>query len=177
MKQAILILSLMVVSSSIFAQLSEVQKIFDKYQEVDGITSIRVARPMFSLLSKLKIEDEDLKKIQPLLNKVNAVNILISGADKLLDSLTGIKTGLLKPGNNPAALQNEINLAVKKLNYQELVTVNSSGRKIKLMTVGSSGEILHNLLLSITSSEQNVLMLLDGEIPMSELSKFIAEVQ
>jgi hypothetical protein len=35
--------------------------------------------------------------------------------------------------------------------------------------------MLHNLLLSITGSDQNVLMLLDGEIPMDQLNKFISE--
>src|SRR6185312_17380803 len=115
-------------------------------------------------LNKLNIEDEDVQKLKPLLGKINSIDILISGGSKFLDSLVNIKPGLIIQGPNPVALQNEINLAVKKLNYEELVTVNSSGRKIRLMTVNSSGNMLHNLLLSITGSDQNVLMLLDGEI-------------
>lgn len=162
-------------SSAAFAQLNDVHKIFDKYQEVEGITSIKVGKPMFNLLNKLNLQDEDLQRIKPLLGKVNSINILISGGAKLLDSLANIKTGLIKQGPGRLGLQNEINLAVKKLNYEELVTVNSSGRKIKLLTVNSSGNMLHNLLLSITGADQNVLMLLDGEIPMDEVSKFISE--
>lgn len=177
MKKLIIIIAVFFASSSAFAQISEIQKIFDKYQEVEGITSIRVAKPMFNMLNKLNIQDEDLQKIKPLLGKVNSINILISGGGKLLDSLVNIKPGLIKQGVSPIGLQNEINLAVKKLNYEELVTINSSGRKIKLMTVGSTNDILHNLLLSITGSDQNILMLLDGEIPMNELSKFISEEQ
>ena len=177
MKKIIIVFTLFFFSGDTFAQLNDVHKIFDKYQEVEGITSIKVARPMFSMLSKLNIQDEDLQKIKPLLGEVNSVNILISGGAKLLDSLAIIKPGLIKLGESPLGLQNEINLAVKKLNYEELVTINSSGRKIKLLTVGSSSDILHNLLLSITSRDQNVLMLLDGEIPMNELSKFISDAQ
>lgn len=174
MKKLIIIVAIFL-SSTAFAQLSDVHKIFDKYQEVEGITSIKVGKPMFNLLNKLNIQDEDLQKIKPLLGKVNSINILISGGTKLLDSLINIKPGLIKQGVNPIGLQNEINLAVKKLNYEELVTVNSSGRKIKLMTVNSSGNMLHNLLLSITGADQNVLMLLDGEIPMDQVSKFISD--
>ena len=92
-----------------------------------------------------------------------------------LDSLANVKSGFIKQGQTPVTLQNEINLAVKKLNYEELVTINSSGRKIKLMTVNATSNVLHNLLLSITGSDQNVLMLLDGEIPMDALNKFISE--
>ncbi|MEO6820187.1 MAG: DUF4252 domain-containing protein [Ginsengibacter sp.] len=174
MKNFIIIAALFY-SSNAFAQLGDVQKIFDKYQEVEGITSIKVGKPMFNLLNKLNIQDEDIQKIKPLLGKVNSINILISGGSKLLDSLVNLKPGLLKQGQNPVGLQNEINLAVKKLNYEELVTVNSSGRKIKLLTLNSSGNMLQNLLLSITGADQNVLMLLDGEIPMDQVSKFISE--
>ena len=171
----LLIIAAIFLSSTAFAQLNDVHKIFDKYQEVEGITSIKVGKPMFNLLNKLNIQDEDLQKIKPLLGKVNSINILISGGAKLLDSLALIKPGLIKQGASPIGLQNEINLAVKKLNYEELVTVNSSGRKIKLLTVNSSGNMLHNLLLSITGADQNVLMLLDGEIPMDQVSKFISD--
>lgn len=175
MKKIIIILAIFSFSSAAFAQLNDVHKIFDKYQNVEGITSIKIGKPMFNMLNKLNIQDEDLQKIKPLLGKVNSINILISGGAKLLDSLANIKPGLIKQGESPLGLQNEINLAVKNLNYEELVTINSSGRKIKLLTVNSSGDILHNLLLSITGRDQNVLMLLDGDIPMNELSKFISD--
>ncbi len=176
MKKLITIIVLAFFSSTVFAQLNDVHNIFDKYQDVEGITSIKVGKGMFSLLNKLNIQDEDLQKIKPLLGKVNSVNILISGGGKLLDSLANIKSDIIKLGDKvPLGLQNEINLAVKKLNYEELVTVNSSGRKIKLLTVGSNSDILHNLLLSITGKDQNILMLLDGDVPMSELSKFISD--
>ncbi|MGN6268005.1 MAG: DUF4252 domain-containing protein [Ginsengibacter sp.] len=174
MKKLLIIIAVFF-SSAAFAQLNDVHKIFDKYQDVEGITSVRVGKPMFSLLNKLNIEDEDLQKLKPLLGKINSIDILISGGAKLLDSLVNIKPGLIKQGPTPVALQNEINLAVKKLNYEELVTINSSGRKIKLMTVNATSNVLHNLLLSITGSDQNVLMLLDGEIPMDALNKFISE--
>ena len=177
MKKLIIIIAVVLFNGAAFAQLKDVHKIFDKYQEAEGITSIKVAKPMFNMLSKLDIQDEDLQKIKPLLAKVNSINILISGGDKLLKNVAELKEFSLQQGQAPAGLQNEINLAVKKLNLEELVTINSSGRKIKLLTIGSSGDILHTLLLSITGSDQNVLMLLDGDIPMAELSKFISDHQ
>lgn len=177
MKRLIIIITVFFFQGAAFAQLDDLHKIFDKYQETEGITSIKVGKPMFSILNKLNIQDEDLQKIKPILGKVNSINILITGGGKLLDSLVDLGSFSLKQGQTPPGLQNEINLAVKKLNLEELVTINSSGRKIKLQTKGSSGDILHTLLLSVTGSDQNVLMLLDGDIPMAELSKFIADQQ
>lgn len=173
MKQLLIIVAVFV-SSATFAQ-KGVHAIFDKYQDVDGITSIKVERPMFNLLDKLNLHDQDIKKLQLLLGKINSINILISGADKLLDHVADIKPGLVQQGAPPPGLQNEINTEVKKLKYDELVTINSGGRKIKLMAQNASGDVVHNLLLSITGSDQNVLMLLDGEISMNELNKFISE--
>lgn len=177
MKKIIFSLSFLMIVGSSFAQMNEVQKIFEKYNEVEGITSIKISKAMFGMLSKINIDDEDVQRIKPLLKNVNSLNILISGGAELLDSLVNIKSGLIKQGKNPKELQGQINDAVKNLNYEELVTVNSSGRKIKLLTVGSTGDVLRNLLLSITGSDQNVLMLLDGEIPMDLLSKFISDAQ
>ena len=174
MKKIFLSLSLLFISSFVFAQIKDVHGIFDKYQETEGITSIKISKPMFSLLSKLDLKDDDLKKIKPLLKNVNSLNILISGGEALLKEMVDVKPGLLKQGATPAGLQAQINDAVKGLNYEELVTVNSSGNKIKLLTVSSTGDVLHNLLLSITSEEKNVLMLLDGDVSMSEVSNFIA---
>ncbi|MFD2164184.1 DUF4252 domain-containing protein [Paradesertivirga mongoliensis] len=175
MKKLTTIIAVLFFCGTAFGQLKDVHKIFDKYQEAEGITSIKIGKPMFNMLNKLYIQDEDLQKIKPLLGKVNSINILVSGGGKLLDSLVDLKPFSVKQGQNPPGLQNEINQAVKKLNLMELVTINSSGRKIKLLTENSSGDVLHTLLLSITGSDQNVLMLLDGDIPMAELSKFISD--
>lgn len=174
MKKLTMIIAVLFFCGTAFGQLKDVHQIFDKYQETEGVTSIKIGKPMFSLLNRLNIQDEDLKKIKPLLGKVNSINILISGGGKLLDSLVDLRSFPIKQGQNPPGLQNEISQAVKKLNLVELVTINSSGRKIKLLTENSSGDILHTLLLSITG-DQNVLMLLDGEIPMAEVSKFISD--
>ena len=177
MKKLTTIIAVLFFYGTAFGQLNDVHKIFEKYQEVEGITSIKIGKPMFSMLNRLSIHNEDLQKIKPLLGKVNSINILISGGGKLLDSLVNRGTISIKQGQNPPGLQNEINQAVKKLNLVELVTINSSGRKIKLSTANSSGDILHTLLLSITGGDENVLMLLDGKIPMAELSKFVSDQQ
>ncbi len=157
---------------SLFAQINDVKKIFDKYQDVDGITSIKVTKPMFNLLSKLDIQDESLKKIRPLLATVNSLSVLIS-EEPLNDSILNLKPGLKYQANKNKMLQEQINSAVKGLKYEELVTINSNGRKIKLLTISPAGNVLKNLLLSFTGNGKNILMLLDGEIPMSEVSKLM----
>ena len=69
----------------------------------------------------------------------------------------------------------EINQAVAKVNYTELITVHAKGRNLKFMTAHSDGTVLDNLLLSITSEKEgNLLLFLDGKINMEDVNKFIA---
>ncbi len=45
--------------------------IFEKYQEAEGVTSIKIAKPMFRLLNNINIDDSDMDKIKPLISKMN----------------------------------------------------------------------------------------------------------
>ena len=51
--------------------------IFEKYQEAEGVTSIKIAKPMFRLLNNINIDDSDMDKIKPLISKMNGLKILI----------------------------------------------------------------------------------------------------
>ena len=59
------------------AQNAKLDQLFEKYQEADGVTSIKIAKPMFNMLNKLNIADDELSQIKPLLSKINSLKILI----------------------------------------------------------------------------------------------------
>ena len=77
MKKISILIVLFLLSTNIFGQTEELNKLFDKYQDTEGVTSIKIAKPMFKLLNNLKIDDEELGKIQPLLRKVNGLKMLV----------------------------------------------------------------------------------------------------
>ena len=59
------------------AQKDKLDQLFEKYQESDGVTSIKIAKPMFKMLNNLNIGDSELDQIKPLLSKINGLKILI----------------------------------------------------------------------------------------------------
>lgn len=59
------------------AQKDNLDQLFEKYQETEGVTSIKIAKPMFNMLNKLNIADDELAQIKPLLSKINGLKILI----------------------------------------------------------------------------------------------------
>ncbi len=141
---------------SAFGQKSKLVELFDRYQNTEGITSIKIAKPMFSLLSQFDLQDADLESIQPMLAKIDGLRILV----------------LESPQKSPQLfkLGNELNLSIRNLDYEELITVNSKGNKIKFLASDTSGDSLDDLLLSVSSEDNIIFMLLDGKVSMQDVN-------
>lgn len=174
MKKISILIVLFLLSTNIFGQSEKLNELFDHYQDTEGVTSIKIAKPMFKLLNNLKIDDEELGKIQPLLGKVNGLKMLI--LEKPSKSENGDSTDqkmLLQSGK----IEKEIAASLKNMKYEELVTVNSRDNKIKFMAQDITANVLDNLILNITSEDSSVLMMLDGKISMEDVSNLMAETQ
>ena len=167
LKKISLLIVLFLLSTNIFGQTEELNKLFDRYQDTAGVTSIKIAKPMFKLLNNLKIDNEELGKIQPLLGKVNGLKMLVlekSGTSK-------------NPNLNEGKIEKEIANSLKNMKYEELVTVNNRDAKIKFMTQDITANVMDNLILNIMSEDSSVLMMLDGKISMDDVSKLMEETQ
>ena len=156
------------------AQKDKLDQLFDKYQESEGVTSIKIAKPMFNMLNKLNINDSELDQIKPLLSKINGLRILIVEKPTAANN-TGSQNKLNL--GNFQSLQSDINNSIKNMKYEELMTVNSKDNKIKFLSSDATNGILDNLLLNISSEGNTVLMMLDGKISMEDVNKLINETQ
>ena len=156
------------------AQKDKLDQLFDKYQESEGVTSIKIAKPMFNMLNKLNINDSELEQIKPLLSKINGLRILIVEKPTVANN-TGSQNKINL--GNFQSLQSDINNSIKNMKYEELMTVNSKDNKIKFLSSDATNGILDNLLLNISSEGNTVLMMLDGKISMDDVNKLINETQ
>ena len=148
------------------AQKEKLDQLFEKYQETEGVTSIKISKPMFNMLNKLNIADDELAQIKPLLSKINGLQILI--VEKPEDQ---------KQQNQFQRLQADIASSIKNMKYEELMTVNSKDNKIKFLSSDATNGILDNLLLSINASGNTLLMMLDGKISMDDVNNLINEAE
>lgn len=156
------------------AQKDKLDQLFEKYQESAGVTSIKIAKPMFSMLGKLNIDDAELQQIKPLLAKINGLKILIVEKPT---SPKGLEGDSQKPLMNFQNLKNDITNSIKNLKYEELITVNSKDSKIKFLSSDATNGNLDDLILSINSEDNTVLMMLDGKISMDDVNKLISETE
>ncbi|MBT2622627.1 DUF4252 domain-containing protein [Chryseobacterium sp. ISL-6] len=152
-----------------YGQEDKFDRLFEKYQQVEGVTSIKIAKPMFGMLSSLNIDDSQLDQIKPLLSKINGLRILITENPENADSSVGRKVQ-----NSLSQINKDISSYLSHLNYNEIMTVNSSGNKIKFLSSEAKDGILDDVLLSIDSGDGgNVLVMLDGKLSMDDLNKII----
>lgn len=147
---------------NVSAQKEKLDQLFDRYQDSDGITSIKISKPMFSMLNKLNLGDGELDQIKPLLAKINGLKMLII-EDPKSSSFKGI--------------QGDISSSLKSLKYEELMSVNSKDNKIKFLSAGAKDGILDDLILNISSEGNSILMMLDGKISMDDVNKLVNDTQ
>ena len=171
MKNLIFILAFFFSFLNVNAQKEKLDQLFEKYQETEGVTSIKIAKPMFSMLNKLNINDSELDQIKPLLSKINGLKILIVEKPDTKSATDGKQNGIFQN------LQADISNSIKNMKYEELMTVNNKDNKIKFLSSDATNGILENLLLSINSEDNTVLMMLDGKISMDDVNKLITETQ
>jgi len=149
---------------NVYGQKEKLDQLFDKYQEEEGITSIKIAKPMFGMLSNLNIEDSQLEQIKPLLAKINGLKILISenSADSENDS------------KRLASINKEISSYISNLNYSEIMSAKNGNNKIKFLSSEAKNGILDDLLLNIRGDNgENILVMLDGKLSMDDVNKII----
>lgn len=173
MKKIFFVCIFFFVCSNIFAQKEKLNEIFDKYQNVEGIISIKITKPMFNMLSELDINDEELQQIKPLLSKIDSIKILVMEMPEDEENASKNNKYKEKIIEDFKKASSEIFEAVRNLNYQELMSVNSRENKIKFLSSGVSNGFYDNLLLSVNSDKTNVLLMLDGKISINEISNLI----
>ncbi|UMQ40008.1 DUF4252 domain-containing protein [Chryseobacterium sp. Y16C] len=154
---------------NVYGQKDKLDQLFDKYQEVEGVTSIKIAKPMFGMLNNLDLGDAELDQIKPLLSKINGLKVLI--AEKSQD-------GSSVKGQKLDQISKDISSYLSNLNYNEIMTMNSNGAKIKFLSAEEKNGILDDLLLSIDSGgEENILVKLDGKLSMNDINKLISSTE
>ena len=60
-----------------------------------------------------------------------------------------------------------------KLKYEELITINSEGNKIKFLAEDTASDVIKNLLLSIQSEGSTIFMILDGKVSYDDVNKLV----
>lgn len=154
MKKFILTLVVVLVSNTFFAQTP-----FDKYDGLDGVTSIVVNKKMFQMMSSVKVDakDKETQQYLSLMKKLDNLKVFTTTSTKL-----------------SAEMKSTADKYVKTAGLEELMRVNDSGKNVRILVKsGSTDTQVKELLMFIEDpSKQNetVLMSLTGSFELSEIA-------
>lgn len=150
MKQLFLILTLSL-SFLGLSQADAIDRIADKYEGKEGVTSVSVTKSMFELFSEIETEGED-QEFMKILKNLNEIRILTVENDKDL------------------VFYKEVSSSISTSGYQKLMEVNDGGEKVKFYVIKKDSKITKFLLL-VGSIDESVVIFIDGLIDMKQISK------
>lgn len=173
MKKLILIIAIALTSSLSYAQ----GGLFDKYEDMKGVTSGVINQKMFSMLASIDInmDDPDDQKMLEMAKKIQNVKLLTTGDDKIaanmnadlkkyignssLEELMSFKDGgknvkfYVKEGKDENHVKELLMFAngIKAMTKDQNITINGEKREIETVIVSIVGDIDLREISKITS--------------------------
>lgn len=151
MQKLVFIIAMLIIPVFAGAQVSPVDKLFEKYSSREGYTSVYISKYMFSLFSNLDAGDKELENV---LGKLTGIRILSS--DKVKETGVNFFTEIME------------NLPVTE--YQELMVVKEKDQNFKFL-IREKDDIITELLMVAGGASNNVLISIQGNIDLNTISQ------
>jgi hypothetical protein len=151
MRKLLFSIVLMLSATTFFAQ-----SVFDKFEDQDGITTVIVNKKMFSLLSKMEVNDKQEQEYVNLIKKLDNLKVFVTQSDKKSDEMKAV-----------------FDKYIKTASLEELMRVNEKGKSVKIFVKsGATNSQIKELLMFVEGNgqEETVLMSLTGDFDLEELS-------
>lgn len=143
--------------------ISMAQQSFDKYENMDGVTSVVITSKMFKLLSKLDIETND-KEVQEYMN--------------LVENIKNIKVFTTEKDDVSQKMKADVTSYLKGSKLEELMRVNSDGKLVKIYSKpGKDDDHVSELFMFIDGVKESkegpntVVLTITGDIDLKHVSK------
>ena len=151
MKKSILLLFIIVLTVSSFAQRNPIDAIFDKYAGNEGITTVYISSKMFSMMAGVDLDDDELEDV---INNLKSIRILTVDDPELNKKLNFFRE-----------LEKDLNLN----GYEELMVVKESDKDLKFL-VKEKGKRIDELLMIGGGPGQNVLISIKGDLDLKNIA-------
>lgn len=169
MKKVILVLAIVIVPL-----MSLGQGLFDKYEDMDGVSSFVVNQKMFSMLASINVDfdDPEAEAAMEAIKKIKSIKVLTTGNDK-----------------TSASMKADVEKYVRNSNLEELMRFKDGNQTVKFyVREGSSENYVKELLMFVTGLKEltkgrditingekreieTVIVSIVGDIDLREISK------
>jgi hypothetical protein len=155
------ILFIIVVSlcSSQLASAQVIDKFFKKYQDDPSFTVINITPKMFSMFSKLSVDDPDVQKLSTVVGKLKGLRILVKENAKDGKKLYAEAAQFLTA------------------DLEELMTVRNQDADVKFMIKETPKGNIGELIMLVGSPSEFVALSLFGDISLNEIAEIAGDIK
>lgn len=132
---------------------SPADELFDKYAGKEGFTTVYISKYMFDLFSNIESTDPEAEEMT-----------------EAISNLTGIKILASEKPDESVNFMKEMKKKISSGGYKELMIVKEENQDVQFL-VRENGDRISELLLIVSGEGENVLMSIQGDIDMKNISK------
>ncbi len=151
MRTTVFTILLVAASFAAIAQTGPVDRLFEKYSNKEGFTSVYISRGMFSLFAEMETDDEEFDKIFKNLREIKIISSSKSGKAGDVDFYNEVIKDL------PVEL------------YEELMVVREKDQNFRFLMMEENG-FVSELLMIAGGSKNNALISIRGEIDLKSIA-------
>jgi len=152
MSKISLIIASLILSYNSYSQNSPADKLFEKYADKDGITTVSISKYMFSLFANKNNESNN--NFQKVINGLESIRILTVDDSALNTTINFYK---------------EIINELPKNQYKELMSVKEKNQDLKMLIRENKGDITEFLMIG--GGKDNMLICITGKINLASLAE------
>lgn len=149
----IILVAVMVMSGWIASAQSQ----FDKFEDIDGVTSVVVTQKAFSLMSKIGAESDD--EYMQMIKNINSLKVFATESAEVAKQMESAAKSYLKSAN-----------------LEELMRVKDGESNVTIyVKEGKSEDFVKELFMFVkdgeSSSKESVIISLTGDIDLNQIAK------
>lgn len=143
----------------VLSQSEQVSKIFDKFSEVDGFTSVDISKGLFELFSEIEADDPDFDDFKKAIEGLESFKLLAYS---------------MEDGQGDMNVRNEfvdeIRNTISFKDYQELMVVKDKDAKINFYAK-SEKQIITEMIMVVDGNDKAVLLSVYGNLDLNYMAK------
>lgn len=152
MKTNIFISFFIIWSVSAFTQTNSIDKLFNKYSDREGFTTVVISQYMFDMFKDVQTDDKDFDN---LIKGLKSIRIIAVDDPKQIPANTNFYKEIIKE------------LPVSE--YKELMAIKEKGQDVKFLVKEFQGKIIELLLIS--GGKDNAFICIQGNIDLKSIAK------
>jgi hypothetical protein len=155
MKTIALLAGLLCLTIGMKAQ-SIIDKLYDKYSGAEGYTSVYISKYMFDMFRKNENDVKTGEDMEQIISRLNCIKILVTDDDPATPT--------------PVSLYQEIMKVLPSSPWREIMVVKEKDQDVKFYVKEEKNRVAE-LLLVVGGKEESVLISIQGDIDMKNISK------